>query len=376
MPPPARACVRAAHVPQPRALESNDASSSGPLPSVEGHRSRLQSSRRSPSDEPVLSVQLSDSLKAIHDAIADDNLTTELENLPEVQDYDFVDGRHHPSANIHQKMLFLGEEDDIQTWAQLKIYTAKPDEVVFLRVNVTNGTVTKTIKLDTSPMMYPFRALKEKGTQNSKRLLGVPRPVHISTYEARGGVDTVQDMHSPSTTVHVTGNPSDVDPSNTQDSSSDNHNAAGNSNRSGDLNIDRELSVLSLTPYPSVVNAYGKRPIAANNSHDVDDGDEEDSADQAYQTFISLRKRQDRETKKKEERLRKLRDRLRMREKLDLEIQQLQNEVGTLDERSDGMEQEVGTILANRSAIWLWEKLKKDRESKKEEEDEDNETTP
>jgi hypothetical protein len=103
---------------------------------------------------------LSDIHEYVHAVCKDRDL---LGNLPLHDDYIFDEAPADKPDNYHAEMLFLGESNDVQSWANLRI-GPKGEGVVFYSYHTIDGGWRQKYTLDELHLMYPFRAVKDSGS--------------------------------------------------------------------------------------------------------------------------------------------------------------------------------------------------------------------
>ncbi|KZM23361.1 uncharacterized protein EKO05_0009791 [Ascochyta rabiei] len=73
-----------------------------------------------------------------------------------------------------RKILFLGETDNFQAWARLKLYLLKPDEVEYLRFSFLSDTSKVEHNISGLPInMYPFGLVANQGSNLAREELMV-----------------------------------------------------------------------------------------------------------------------------------------------------------------------------------------------------------
>jgi hypothetical protein len=103
---------------------------------------------------------LSDVQEYVHAVCKDRDL---LGNLPLQDDYIFDEAPADKPDNYHPEMLFLGESNEVQSWANVRI-SPKGEGVVLYNYHVTASGWIQMYSLDGLHLMYPFRAVKDSGS--------------------------------------------------------------------------------------------------------------------------------------------------------------------------------------------------------------------
>ncbi|KAJ4342329.1 hypothetical protein N0V95_006979 [Ascochyta clinopodiicola] len=105
--------------------------------------------------------------------IVNEGLTSTLDQFPESIAYTFATS-NNKGCFQDNKVLFLGETENFQAWARLKLYPLKPDEVEYLRFSFLSNTckVERNIS-NLSINMYPFSLVASQGSKLAREELTV-----------------------------------------------------------------------------------------------------------------------------------------------------------------------------------------------------------
>ncbi|KAF2444117.1 hypothetical protein P171DRAFT_521502 [Karstenula rhodostoma CBS 690.94] len=145
-----------------------------------------------------------------------------LGNLPLTEDYSFDEAPAERPPNYHAEMLFLGEANGVQSWANLR-ENHVGEGVVLYNYHTIAVVWIRQHSLDQLHLMYPFRVLKVYGVKGTDCLAGLVRFIYRETgkvdstfaimarqnlvtalrhihndYESQGGARFVEDMQQPS----------------------------------------------------------------------------------------------------------------------------------------------------------------------------------
>ncbi|KAH7069187.1 hypothetical protein BKA63DRAFT_570042 [Paraphoma chrysanthemicola] len=99
-----------------------------------------------------------------------------FDSLPLADAYTFaeISRTERQENNIFSTRLFLGQNQEFRSWAAIKLFAnpRNPSAVSFRNV-ARNGKIELVTTMAELALMYPFRALKKKGTAESLRHLKV-----------------------------------------------------------------------------------------------------------------------------------------------------------------------------------------------------------
>ncbi|XPS68310.1 hypothetical protein M3J09_000601 [Ascochyta lentis] len=112
-------------------------------------------------------------LQDIDRFIVNEGLANTLDQFPESIAYTFAVS-DNKSYFQDRKVLFLGETDNFQAWARLKLYPLKPDEVEYLRFSFLSDTSKAERNISGLPInMYPFGLVAQQDPDLAKEELTV-----------------------------------------------------------------------------------------------------------------------------------------------------------------------------------------------------------
>ena len=95
-----------------------------------------------------------------------------LSNLPPSEDYTWDEAGSEVQSRYRKEALFLGEENNTQTWSRLKTFTSRQDEIELLTIDIP--TQIRTVHRGTIqdiPLMYPFKVFQDVGGSYSRKYI-------------------------------------------------------------------------------------------------------------------------------------------------------------------------------------------------------------